>query len=323
MNRLLTKESLKELFGRQLTSWEQARDNYKALERVESREVMVNGFPYRIQFNPARIISSAAKVDTKSITERKCFLCAENRPLVQEGIPFVAESDPATEYIVLINPFPIFPRHLTIPANQHTPQLIMGRMGAMLELAKVLDDYTIFYNGPKCGASAPDHFHFQAGNKGFMPIEKELSMCKKSIIAEEEDISVYSLTEKIPGVFGIESSDAVKASDAFEKLYAQLPVTAGEEEPMLNILVSFGEGQWTILVFVRIKHRPSHYFAEGEANILLSPASVDMGGVLITPLEKDYIKIGADQIGEIIGEVLLSSENTERLTQKLKNIFSL
>ena len=158
----LNSENLAALFKEQLSSWEQARDNYKALENVIVKEVSVGGFPFKVQFNPARIVSSSAKVDKKSIKERKCFLCSENRPQVQRGLDFVYEKERENPYTVLINPFPIFPKHLTIPMVAHKDQLIGGRMGAMLSLAKELQDFTLFYNGPKCGASAPDHFHFQA-----------------------------------------------------------------------------------------------------------------------------------------------------------------
>lgn len=160
-------QTIHNLLTEQLASWETARNNYAALSGVRVKELNVNGIPYKVQFNPARIVSSGARVDAKSIQERKCFLCPANLPPVQKGIPF------SGHYNILVNPFPIFPRHLTIPELAHTPQRIASRFTDMLELAGALTEYTIFYNGPKCGASAPDHAHFQAGNKGFMPIEKD------------------------------------------------------------------------------------------------------------------------------------------------------
>lgn len=321
MDKSLTKTNLEELFKEQMQVWQQASDNYAALERVESKEVIVNGFPFRVQFNPARIVSSAAKVDSKSITERRCFLCAQNRPAVQKGITYECEGNPQFRYTVLINPFPIFPKHLTIPLEDHTPQLIGGRVRPMLKLAKILDHYTLFYNGPKCGASAPDHFHFQAGNKGFLPIEKELGSIEKNLIASDENLKVYSLNQKLNGVVVIESNNVDTAVESFNKIYSQLPVPDGEMEPMLNILSWYEDSKWTILIYLRIKHRPSCFFAEGDENILLSPASVDLGGVLITPLEKDYIKIAPPHIESILGEVLLSFEETTLLAEKIKKIF--
>ncbi|MDR0540860.1 MAG: DUF4922 domain-containing protein, partial [Dysgonamonadaceae bacterium] len=228
------------------------------------------------QFNPARIISSAAKVDTKSISERKCFLCADNRPPEQKSVPFKGQ------YSILINPYPIFPRHLTIPALEHTPQLIASRFGDMLDLAQQLDDYIVFYNGPKCGASAPDHFHFQAGNKGFLPIESDRNW---------------------ENVIRIESENKQEILDLFQQIYDSLPLQPDDTEPMMNILTWYENGKWITCLFPRKKHRPACYYAEGDANLLISPASVDMGGVFITSLEKDFEKITAEDIARILDEV--------------------
>jgi hypothetical protein len=270
-------DKVNRLFEDQLKNWELARNNYKALEQIKVKIEDVNGSRYKVQFNPARIASSAAKVDPKSIRERKCFLCSNNRPPEQKGVPF------GKQYTILINPYPIFPRHLTIPALQHTPQLIASRFGDMLDLARRLEDYTVFYNGPECGASAPDHVHVQAGNKGFLPIENDRNR-------------KYSIC--------IESENKQEALDRFRQIYDSLPLQPGSAEPMLNILTWYENGNWTICLFPRKKHRPACYFAEGDANLLISPASVDAGGVLITPLEKDFEKITARDIDGILDEVM-------------------
>ena len=273
----MMKEKVNQLFKEQLIEWELARNNYKALEQVKVKTVDVNGHRYEVQFNPARITSSAAKVDPKSIQERKCFLCEENRPAVQKGIPF------KENYTILINPFPIFPRHLTIPELKHTPQLIAPRFGDMLDLAQVLDDYIVFYNGPKCGASAPDHFHFQAGNKGFLPIEND---------------------KEWHSAIRIESENKQEMLDRFQQIYDSLPLQQDNIEPMLNILTWYENGTWTTYLFPRKKHRPDCFSAEGDANLLISPASVDLGGVFITPLEKDFEKIMAEDIAGILQEIV-------------------
>ncbi|MBP1666155.1 MAG: SpoIID/LytB domain protein, partial [Bacteroidetes bacterium] len=159
-------------FKTQLSEWELAADNYRQLERIKTRHMTFPGFEILVQFNPERMASSSAKVDAKSIRSRPCFLCEKNRPPEQRGFRF--ESD----FTLLVNPFPIFSRHLTIPSDQHTDQRIRYNFGKMLSLAEALPDYVIFYNGPECGASAPDHFHFQAGNIGFLPVEKDFSSGK-------------------------------------------------------------------------------------------------------------------------------------------------
>ena len=271
------KDRVNQLFQEQLIEWELAGNNYKALEQVKVKTLDVDGHRYKVQFNPARITSSAAKVDPQSIQERKCFLCSANLPGVQRGIPF------KEKYTILINPFPIFPRHLTIPALEHTPQLIASRLGDMLDLAQQLDNYIVFYNGPKCGASAPDHFHFQAGNKGFLPIENNINW---------------------HNTIRIESGNKQKILQRFQQIYDSLPLRPDDFEPMMNILTWYETTKWLVYIFPRKKHRPSCYSAEGDANLLISPASVDLGGVFITPLEKDFEKITAKDIAQILDEVL-------------------
>lgn len=313
MENKLSNLNIAELFREQLLNWDLASANYDALKSVKTKQIEVNGFPFKIQFNPARIVSSAAKVDPKSIQERKCFLCEENRPTVQRGIKY-------NHYSILINPFPIFPKHLTIPLVKHQDQLIKGKIGDMIDLCVNLYDYTLFYNGPKCGASAPDHFHFQAGNKGFLPIETELNNLDKDIITSNNFTTISAIKSGINGVIAIESTSKDETVKAFNNIYNEIPVLGNEGEPMLNILCWFDKGKITLLIYLRTKHRPSHYFAEGVNNILLSPASVDLGGVFITPLEKDFEKITESQIIEILDEVLLSYENLTLFVDKLKTL---
>ncbi len=311
-NNVLTNQAVYDLINRQLAVWQQASDNFAALANVGVKEVTVGGFPVKIQFNPARIVSSAAKVDPKTIKERKCFLCAANRPEIQEGLPFKGKKQ---EYTVLINPFPIFPKHLTVPDTSHVNQTIEGeyeRFEDMLSLAETLDDFLFFYNGPKCGASAPDHMHFQGGNKGFLPVEYNYNKLEKTLLVDTEGAKVYSVENYMRGIMAIEATDKLAAVAQFRKIYSLLEVKEGEWEPMLNLLAwTVKEGdvtKYVALVYLREKHRPSHYFAEGDANILLSPASVDMGGVFITPLEKDFNKVTEKELTEIADELQISNE---------------
>lgn len=300
------------LFSSQLSSWETARSNYDALARVKVKEMEINGCLYKVQFNPARIVSSAAKVDTKSIQERKCFLCPANLPPVQEGIPF------GDHYQILVNPFPIFPRHLTIPELEHVEQRILPRFGDMLDLADALQDYVVFYNGPKCGASAPDHAHFQAGNKGFLPIEKEWKEKRAERIVSHESATLWALDDYPRATLLIEGEKKEAAMTLFGLAYSAMELKTGEEEPMMNVLCWKDSGRWIVCIFPRAKHRPSCYTAEGDANILISPASVDMGGVFITPLEKDFEKITASDIADILGEVCLRPADFRSLIERIK-----
>lgn len=312
MKRIITSAQVQNLLQEQLNEWELARNNYEALKQVKVKELTFDGFKISVQFNPARIVSSSAKVDSKSIQERKCFLCEQNRPAVQKGIPF------GDNYVVLINPFPIFPKHLTIPACEHVDQLIINRFGDMLDLAYNLDEFTVFYNGPKCGASAPDHVHFQAGSKGFLPIEKEWRMFTDSEALEYQSAKLFLLNSYLRGTLVIESESKDSAVNLFEQIYSSLEVKPGEGEPMMNILAWFESDKWVICIFPRTLHRPSCYTAQGDENILISPASVDMGGVFITPLEKDFEKVSAQNICDILQEVCMDETMLQEIVERLK-----
>ncbi len=304
-------DKISEFFNQQLQVWDTARNNFAALANVKVKEFDVAGSKVKVQFNPARIVSSAAKVDAKSLKERKCFLCAANRPDVQEGIEW-------KNYTILINPFPIFPRHLTIPCNDHVDQRIASRIADMMNLAAELEGYTLFYNGPKCGASAPDHMHFQAGNCGFMPIEEEVETAKKEVVAKIGDAELSLVSGTSHPYFLIRTAEVTNGEKVFDMVYDRLVIPEGEPEPMLNVLCRYEAGVWSILVFPRKKHRPACYFAEGEANILISPASVDMGNVFITPLEKDFEKITAADIKQIFDECCLNEEELRTIANNIK-----
>ena len=289
-------------FHEQLSEWSLARQNYEALSKVRTKEFSFGDFSIRVQFNPARIVSSAAKVDAKSIQERKCFLCPSNLPPEQRGLPICGN------YQILVNPFPIFPVHLTIPDIEHTDQLIFDRYEDMLNIAKELNDFVIFYNGPKCGASAPDHIHFQAGNKGFLPIENDVKNISKKHIYSDDKAIVYMPENYLRNMFIIESDDKNAITSTFKKIYSTLEIKENESEPMLNILTWRENKKWISCIIPRKAHRPECFFAEGDSNILISPASVDMGGVFITPLEKDFEKITADDIPKIRKQKILRTE---------------
>ncbi len=294
----------------QLAEWPMASANFEALKGVEVKEIGLPGWTIKVQFNPARIVSSAAKVDKASLAARKCFLCAANRPDVQRGI----EHGP---YEILINPFPIFPRHLTIPDRSHTDQLIEGRIADMIELSQELPDYTVFYNGPKCGASAPDHMHFQAGNSDFLTISPALEGSELEVIATE-GTATLSLCAALPlKVFVIDSNAAADGQALFNRLYAALPVPEGEKEPMMNLLCYSTPAGTRLVVIPRKKHRPSFYGTEGEGCMLISPASVDMGGVFITPRREDFDRIDAEIINKIFAELCLSEEEIREIAEKI------
>jgi len=292
------------LIREQILEWPLANKNYEGLQHVKTRSIQFNGFDLGIQFNPERIRSSSAKVDAKSIEARPCFLCKENLPPEQRGINVLGK------YTILVNPFPIFPEHLTIPHQHHIDQRIKGKFKDMLDLAAELDDFVVFYNGPNCGASAPDHFHFQAGIKGFMPIEKDfLHGTNTEIIKESNGVKTLRWNHYIRNTISFHGQDQDTIRSLFESFYEQFSdFQQNEEEPMLNILAYYEPTGWTVHIFPRKLHRPVQYFEKEEKQIILSPASVDMGGVLITPREEDYEKLTKSDVEDILQQVCLDDD---------------
>ena len=289
---------IKSLFTEQLSNWKLANTNFAGLQTVQTKSFNFGDFDVNVQFNPARIVSSGAKVDAKTIAERKCFLCAENRPAEQKGIDY-------GDYEILVNPFPIFPEHFTIPRKEHVDQQILPYFTDMLELAKVMDDYLLFYNGPKCGASAPDHMHFQAGTKDFLPLVNDYKRLKQThtdLLVTTEKMQLLQMKNYMRTVYCIESMDVESAKDAFEKLYFHFQ---GEEsvEPLMNIVCLFENNKWYVFVLPRKAFRPWQYTAEGDKQLLVSPATVEMCGIFITPIEAHFEQITKKDIESIFEQV--------------------
>lgn len=307
---------------RQCALWDTARYNYEALAQVKTRELEVKGSRVVLQFNTARILSSSARVDAASLRERPCFLCDSNRPSEQMSVSF------SEEYEILTNPYPIFSYHLTVPSKLHQPQRISRRLGVMLQLARQLKRFVIFYNGPHCGASAPDHAHFQAGNRGMLPIEKDLFGKEQENFSSEiiryQSASLRAYPEYSRPFFEIRSAEGIEAVylfslvyDALEAYSARNPdlIFTAQEEPMMNLLTWYEEGEWVIALFPRNRHRPSCYEASGGQNILLSPGAVDMGGFLAVPQKKDFDKISAEDLKQIFSEVCFDTAQIEEIVK--------
>ena len=294
------------LLEQQKEIWPLLREGYENLATVQTRTIELESFSVQVQFNPARITSSSASVDEASIRNRPCFLCAENLPREQRAILY------GSSFVVLCNPFPIFREHYTICHTSHTPQRIEPSFGAMLDISRAAQSrYLILYNGPRSGASAPDHLHFQAGEKGFLPIEGDLNLQAKGgrVLSEAPELYVQSFDDRLRKYVVLESSERSTVLAAFRRLMSAFAsVSSEKDEPMMNLLASFDGNKWRILAFLRARHRPSFYFARGEEKILLSPAAVDCGGVLITPLERDFRRLDADHVRTMFSEVFITSE---------------
>lgn len=305
------KQAIHTLLHEQLTTWEAARLRYEALGRVQVKEMEVRGTRYKAQCNPARLVSSAAKVDAASLSRRTCFLCGTHRPAEQRSVAW------GHRYELLVNPFPIFPRHLTIVDTTHTPQRIAGRMADMMALAHDLDDFTLFYNGPCCGASAPDHAHLQAVGKGMLPIEGQCRQMAGELLDREGKATLTLLADAPRTTLVIRATDQADGVALFERLFAKMPMSEGAYEPMMNVLAMYDASEgWTVCVFPRAKHRPACYHATGNGRLLCSPASVDMGGVFIFPIEGDFLRIEASGLEAILREVCVAREEVKAWFQK-------
>ncbi len=304
----ISAEKLTELWLSQTESWELARNNFRALSNAHRRSIDIGGVTVGVQYNPGRLASVSSKPQVQM--PNSCFLCRENRPQEQIGIGY------ADEYTILVNPYPIFDRHFTIAAATHTPQRMAGRMTHLLDLSKACSPYTFFYNGARCGASAPMHMHFQAGNPGYLPIERQWRNAAKSEIASLPHAALYRIDGLLRSIFLLVAGSKSDALLLWERLYHALPAPSGEE-PMMNIVARHEEGEWAILVFPRSKHRPDCYYATGDTQYLISPGAVEMSGIFITPREEDYERLSAERVREIYTEVSLTPEETASICRKL------
>lgn len=304
------------LFEEQLANWPLALIGYKSLEEVQVKQFQFDNFTIEAHFNPGRLVSSSAKVDAKSIEARPCFLCLNSLPQEQKAIEAV------NEYILLVNPFPIFDKHFTVPSTKHFPQSIKSEIKNMLLISSMLgENFSVFYNGPRCGASAPDHMHFQAGNFGFMNIDLEYDSIIENygkLISDTDDVKITAVSGALRNFIALESNYIQKLSYKFSKVYQALSQDNSTEEPMMNILCTFNKS-WRLLVFPRSKHRPTYYFAEDENKILISPAAVDLGGVLIFPREEDFARITKELIIDIFNQVTPNADEFKLTLSKLKN----
>jgi ribosomal protein S18 acetylase RimI-like enzyme len=297
-----------ELLSRQKKAWPNLREGYESLKDVRERDSPCKGFSVRLQYNPRRIKSSLADVSEKNINERRCFLCLDHLPEGQKGI--LLRSD----YLILCNPMPVFSSHFTVSHLDHRLQVIAEHIDTFLQLmADFGSGWTVLYNGPRCGASAPDHLHFQAAPSGQMPIEKEIREGKRlTLMKQDDNVLLFRLRDLGREVIILEGDEPMAVGGTFKGfLNALKKVLLIDEEPMMNIAGFYKESRWRLVIFPRRKHRPDAFFREGDARVVVSPGVIDMGGLLITPIEKDFDRLDAAAVEGIYGEVSLDGETVE------------
>ncbi len=315
----LFSEAAELLFTTQFNEWELMRENYNSLNEVREKSFWFDGYKLKVKFNPRRIKSTSADVRDEAIKSRKCFLCVENLPPEQKGILII------DNYLLLCNPYPIFSQHFTVSLLKHEPQRIYKNIIDFLEITRLLSDkYSLIYNGPECGASAPDHLHYQALTKNFMPIENDIHQIKNdfgNIIFDEEQKTVTSIDDGLRRFLFLEAPDirpTVKLFERFYKSYSEH--TKSSSEPLLNLLSGYNEEfGFRLIIFLRSKHRPRSFFDEEPRKLIVSPAAVDLGGLLVSPREEDFNRLDKDLIHTLINEVSLERGSFVNFTELLKS----
>ena len=309
---IMEDSSISRFFNRQLEKWDDARHRFRDLKHVETNKLSEE---VRLQFNLARIVSTGAKIDKKTLGERPCFLCDKNRPKEQMS----QQID--ERFHLLVNPFPILPVHFTIPARKHQPQAIYKNYGEMHRFLSLHSELMVFYNGPKCGASAPDHLHFQAGTSGILPLQanwQRLSRNLTDIISLNDEEKIAVVRDFIVPAFVIISKSEESDETLFHRLYKSMPMRGDETEPMMNIIAWRKGDEYISVVIPREKHRPEAYFAEGDAQVMVSPGALDMSGLIITPREEDFHKLTEESATTILQECGISTEKMNGIVTKLK-----
>ena len=316
--------SLHRFFNRQMEQWKLARNNFRNLYNVEQRSLNIDGNTFRVQFNPARIVSTGAKIDKKSIAKRPCFLCEKNRP--EEQMTKVFDKD----FEILVNPYPILPVHFTIPMRFHHPQAISGNYTEIHRILTSYPELVVFYNGPKCGASAPDHCHFQAVCSGFLPIQtgwQRYSRNMTEIYTSTEGDSISVINEYPSPALLIRSHSQKSDAELFKIVYKALPQKNDDTEPMMNLVCWRVDDTFLTVVFARGKHRPDCYpqpdgtsaSQASDSTFMISPGALDMAGLLITPRKDDFDRLTAEKAIDILREVSLSEEQFHDVVNNIKN----
>ena len=309
---IMEDSSISRFFNRQMEKWADARHRFRDLKHVETHQLSDQ---LKVQWNPARIVSTGAKIDKKTLGDRPCFLCDKNRP--KEQISKQIDE----RFLLLVNPFPILPIHFTIPARKHQPQSIYKNYGEMHRFLSLHSELMVFYNGPKCGASAPDHLHFQAGTSGILPLQanwQRLSRNLTDIISLNDDEKIALIHDFVVPAFVIISKSEDSDEALFHRLYKSMPVRGDETEPMMNIIAWRKGDEYISVVIPREKHRPEAYFAEGDAQMMVSPGALDMSGLIITPREEDFRKLTEESATAILQECGVSTDKMNSIVTKLK-----
>ena len=308
------------LVDQQNETWPLLREGIEAFAQIETKRVRVEESEVVIQHNPRRIRSTAAAVDQASVGNRRCFLCPEGLPPEEKGIGY------GDDLVILCNPFPVLDRHLSMVHREHVPQQIEGNVEMLLSLAHDLGtSYFVLYNGPECGASAPDHLHFQACSRELLPIEENLYddepvMSEDCSYCEEtarNSFELFTLGGCGRSVVVFRGGNRDEVAHWVYEVIKELAAQTDKTEPLINIICTYDPKLWTVYLFPRSKHRPSVFFAEGEQRLVVSPGAIDMAGVVVVPERDHFDKIDGERVAAIFSEVSMNGEIVNDLVDEL------
>lgn len=313
-------EDMRKFAADQLSLWPLARDNYRALKQSDVRSLNVGGLEVKLMLIPSRAISTNAKTDAESLGRRPCFLCAANRPPQQRVQEF--EGAKNKRYNIQVNPYPILPVHFVVPSLEHTPQSIWHRYVDMLRLAKRRPGFTIIYNGPHSGASAPDHFHFQAIPAGQLPLEVAVhTKANRHLLTNVSDAQLYEYQGYANGVFVIWGKTSKSMNRMFYRLLDCADVPEDDSEPRFNLYTTHIGGEYCTIVVMRTCHRSSHYFEKDSAKHLsMSPGCVDMGGIFVTIDPADFAKLDDAMLQDMVAQVTIPQAEHSRIVERLTRV---
>ena len=304
----------------QLSLWPLAAANFRALKTMKVRTLEVGSLKVRLQYNPSRIASTTAKVDKETISSRACFLCVENRPAEQFHIKF--EGRKGRSYNIQVNPFPIFQKHLVIARSEHIPQAIWHHLPDMLDFAATYRDFTVYYNGPMAGASAPDHLHFQAVPRGVLPLETAVDSfldAPGEALSCVKDATLYHFRRFTRGVYCIKASTTKSLAKLFYQFLDCCPVMDKGMEPRFNLYAWYkpDAGEYRVMAVLRTELRSHHFYTDGPDHLTIGPGAAEMAGVFVAPCEEDYRKVTAAQLAEILQEVSVTADDERMIDFRL------
>lgn len=318
----------------QLSVWPEVSARFRGLKSTSTRRLDVGGLEVVLQHNPARLASAVAGTDADALKDAPCFLCRENLPREQMTMPF--EGRKGRKYRIQVNPFPIFPQHLVIASERHQPQSIWHHFVDMLDMARSLQGFTVFYNGPESGASAPEHLHFQACPHGILPLEKAVDTLLDRVREEGlEDVHydidgeleyltrvqeavVYHYKHFMRGVFALRGRTSKSIGKLFYRLLESVPTVEGEKEPKFNLFVWHDGVEYRSIVVLRDTHRTHHFYSEGPDHLTMAPGCADVAGWLIVPDPEDYNMLDARLLAEMLGEAAVRPGAERDIVWRLK-----